>query len=132
MSDFDTPSTDEVLQGEDSFPTTPVPVELKNVARVDQVPLRIGGTKTISLSDTEPEKVLDANAKRGAVSFIAVGTGVYIAASQAECLHPETSFLIPTNVGVIRFHFLTDVWARKIAVGAPGDVLSILTEDWTR
>jgi hypothetical protein len=131
MTDFDTPSTDEVLQGEDLFPT-PVPVELKNVARVDQVPLRIGGAKTISISATEPEHVLDANAKRGAVSFIAVGTGVYIAPSQAECLSAESRFLIPTNVGVLRFHFLSDVWAMKIAVGAPTDTLSILTEDWTR
>lgn len=132
---FDTPATDEVLQAEDTEPELqPVPVRLVNKVRVDQLPTRLGITKSINVSSTEPEQVLPRNPRRAAINlWVPAGdTGVRVARTRDEALRDDSSIVIVTNSGPYRFHWIDEVYAMKRGAGASTDRFVICTEDWAR
>jgi hypothetical protein len=131
---FDTPSSADVLQSEDSAPELqPVPVRLVNKVRVDQLPTELGITRSINVSATAPERLLPWNPRRATINlWIPVGATVRVARSEAEALRDDSSIIIVSSSGPYRFHWVDECWAMKRAAGDANDRLSICTEDWAR
>lgn len=127
--DFDTPPVAEVLQAEVG-PDNAVPVRLTNAVNVNQLPTRVGtlASKLIAASPATAVRLLNADPRRAAVTFVATAVEVAIGRTQAEA-NDDNAFRLLSQQGPYRFHFTEEVWVRSIA----GSVrLSYCVENWAR
>jgi len=131
---FDTPSTAELLQVDDTAPEVqPVPVQLVNKVRVDQLPTEMGILKSINVSSTEPEQILPENKRRATVSlWVPIGETVRIGRTPDEARRDDSAVILTTNLGVYRAHWTDACYAMKRAAGVDTDRLSVATEDYAR
>jgi len=133
--DFDTPTTEAVLQVDGEAPEA-VPVRLTNKVRVDQLPTRLGQCFTFEGTVdlvAGPVKIVPENPRRASVTLQVAGSTAYrIARTPDEARRNSSSFLISSNSGPYRFHWTDALYAMKSAAGGATDTLSVLTEDWAR
>jgi hypothetical protein len=129
--DFDTPPVAEVLQAETGQPDEPIPVRLTNPVQVNQLPTRLASMFSVAFATAGPtQKVLNEDPRRAALRITVSGGTFAIGRTQAEAAD-ASAYVITTNAGPYIFHFVDELWARRIT-GVAADRLSISVEQWAR
>lgn len=150
MSDeiFDTPEDDEVYQSDDIG--NAVPVEVKNVVRVDEMPTITAYSNKVLLAGSGAEKILNADPRRKKVILWAVPVGVGVdgimaGGNQGEAQSFRGAFLYINNPGLLRYELTTcdEVWVRPCIANDDGAgtwtgyvistddvILSMVIEQW--
>jgi len=144
-------SAEVLIQNEDAPPAPPaVPVDVRNVVRVDEMPTRLGAARSfIVATGDDARKVLNGDRARKRVILwaLALGTGidaVCVAKTQGEAQAFEGAMLSVATVPLrYEFTFTDELWARGCvindntgswagnAVATDDAVLSLVVERWT-
>jgi hypothetical protein len=124
---------EEVLQGDYEAASVVVPVKLVNPVRVDQMPTDLGALKAIRLAaaalDVQPVRVLNEDPLRASVTIWVNGGDVYLGSTQAGATLEAGGAIINPNLGPVRLHFRSELWASSVAAAS---TLSVAVEQWTR
>lgn len=92
------PDTGEVLQEEPYVMAVQGAVSVKGPVRVQELPLKGGGTRTKSVGDTKFIQVLEADKRRGRAVLMSMDEEVYIGFSEAAMQDPIASTVWPAGV----------------------------------
>lgn len=129
----DMPTTDELFQGDEETRIPPTPVELVNVARVDQVPRTFGKMDTVPLAaNANATKILGSDPRRAEVTLWVSGADVVIASNQGSAQARQGATLSSGVSTPIHLSARTELWARPVAGASDTAMLSIVEELWAR
>jgi hypothetical protein len=143
---YDTPTTAEVLERFGNGEGPVCPATLVNDVDIELAPFALGAVHTIlgtAAPYRDPELILPAEPRRGAISLWAVGggsggAGWRIGRSAQDVLRDDSSLLIIANnvfgnpvPATLRVAWRGPMWAVQWRGGA-SERLIIVTEDWAR
>jgi hypothetical protein len=142
---YDTPSGRELLEATGNGQQDAWPCELVGPVGIEMVPFQAMGFRAVTAEGLavprEPEMVLGANDRRGAVTLWTTSNvpgGLWrVAGSKDDAARDETSLIVGSAVlfaltPAIRLSWSGQLWVQERPVSPAGFQLFIQSEDWAR
>jgi len=130
---YDTPSVEEVHQGDTPGDIPPVRTEVVNPVRVDHLPTRIGDFESRNIIlNAAAVRILGYDELRCGVQLWCFAEDVVLGRTQAEC-EQGTGPIISGGLAIpYRFGFCDELWAKVATGGTANATLNIVSERWAR
>jgi hypothetical protein len=129
----DTPSTDELYQGNEDYTVQPIPAEIVNVVRIDQMPRTFGMMDSFVLvAAADAFKVLGSDPRRAEVTIWCTGTDLVLASNQGAAQARQGAILSAGLAVPVHMTAHDELWVRPVSGGVEDAILSVITELWAR